>query len=178
MELHKNNIHDSKIIEFNKFVDLRGDFVKTFNCEIFSDFGLNIDWREEYFTKSSLNVIRGMHFQVPPYHHDKIVFCITGKVLDVIVDLRKSSPSYGEVFSMDLCGDDQIAIYVPAGCAHGFVSRSEQSLMFYKVSTVHSPEHDKGIKWDSFDFDWGTASPIVSTRDNLHPNLIDFESPF
>lgn len=158
--------------------DERGAFVKTFHREHFSALGLPTDWREEYYSRSRRGVIRGMHFQTPPYDHEKLVYCIQGRVLDVVVDLRKDAPSYGKYFAIELDAECGHGLIIPKGMAHGFLALTENVLMSYKVTSVYAPENDAGIRWDSFGIDWGVDQPIVSARDRTHPKLEDFESPF
>jgi dTDP-4-dehydrorhamnose 3,5-epimerase len=172
------NLSGVYIIESSKLVDQRGFFIKTFHEDFYKDSGLNTNYKEEYFSLSKKNVIRGMHFQTPPHEHEKIVYCIKGKVLDVIVDLRVSSPAYGCFFSVELSGSDGKIIYIPKGFAHGFCSLEDDSIMMYKVSTVYSPENDSGIRWDTFDFNWPVEKPLLSERDRSFPSLNNFESPF
>ena len=158
--------------------DERGTFVKTFHAEHFSALGLPTVWREEYYSSSHKGVIRGMHFQTPPHDHEKLVYCIQGRVLDVVVDLRKDTFTYGRHFAVELdavCGH---GVMIPKGMAHGFLALTENVLMTYKVSSVYAPEHDSGIRWDSFGFEWGVDQPIVSSRDRAHPTFADFNSPF
>ena len=158
--------------------DERGNFFKTFHQDAFEAYGLPTHWAEDYFSTSNKNVIRGMHFQTPPMHHHKIVTCLSGSVLDVVVDIRKDSYSFKKVYSTELNSKKKMALIIPKGCAHGFLSLEDQSLMFYKVSTVYCPEHDKGILWDSIGFDWPESNPKFSKRDGEHPHLDNFESPF
>lgn len=158
--------------------DVRGCFFKNYHLDTFKTMGLPTLWAEEYYSISQKNVLRGMHFQVPPSDHHKMVTCLTGAVLDVVVDIRKSSPSYSQVYAIELNSNNRTVLIIPPGCAHGFLSLEDNSLMFYKVSTVYSPEHDKGLAWDSIDFDWSIENPILSERDNMHPSLKDFKSPF
>jgi len=158
--------------------DERGGFAKTFHATTFEAAGLRTDWREEFYSFSRRNVVRGVHFQRPPADHAKLVFCLEGEVLDVVLDLRVGSPAYGRPISERLTADDGRGLYIPSGCAHGFLSTSEQSLMLYKVTSVYSPECDTGVLWDSIGFDWPVREPLLSDRDRLHPALVDFESPF
>lgn len=158
--------------------DERGSFFKTFHNREFEKFNLPLDWKEEYFSVSNKNVVRGMHFQVPPYDHEKMVCCLRGAVLDVVVDLRKESETYGNVFSLELNEVNKKTLIIPKGCAHGFLSLLDDSLMFYKVSSVYEPEADCGIKWDSIDFKWPVESAVVSLRDQKQPIFSDFNSPF
>lgn len=123
-------------------------------------------------------MIRGMHFQTPPAQHAKIVFCPVGEILDVVLDLRKNSPTFGQHFSQILSAENHLALYIPEGCAHGFRALTEGAMTFYLVSSVHNPAHDKGIRWDSFGFDWGAEAPVMSERDGSFPQMQDYDSPF
>ena len=152
--------------------------MKTFHAELFSALGLPIDWREEYYSSSRKGVIRGMHFQTPPHHHEKLVYCIQGQVLDVVVDLRMGSPTHGRHIAVKLDAARGQGLMIPKGMAHGFLALTENVMMAYKVTTVYTPENDAGIRWDSFGFDWGVDKPILSIRDCAHPKLSEFDSPF
>lgn len=158
--------------------DERGTFVKTFHAERFAELGLPTDWREEYYSSSRKGVIRGMHFQTPPHDHEKLVYCMQGRVLDVVVDLRKDSPTFGRYATVELDAAIGHGLMIPKGMAHGFLTLTENVLMAYKVTTVYSPSSDAGIRWNSFGLDWGVDQPIVSARDRAHPALGDFSSPF
>lgn len=160
------------------FADNRGRFVKTFHSEFFREHGLREDWKEEYYSVSARHVVRGMHFQTPPMEHAKLVYCLSGAVLDVVLDLRKGSTTFGQAHSFELSGDKANSLYLPAGVAHGFLSLSDDSIMQYKVTSVHSPADDHGILWDSIGFDWPVKRPIISARDSNHPPLASFVSPF
>lgn len=160
------------------FSDLRGNFVKTYHRDLFRGFGVNPVFAEEFFSTSGRNVIRGMHFQLPPADHAKYVCCLAGAVRDVILDLRKDSPTYGQHHSAELSAENRLGFYIPSGFAHGFLSLTEGSLMLYKTTTVHTPDCDAGIRWDSFGYDWGIAAPIVSARDAEFQILTNFKSTF
>ncbi|TAL55372.1 dTDP-4-dehydrorhamnose 3,5-epimerase [Pandoraea sp.] len=162
----------------NVFDDERGCFVKTFHRDVFESEGLNTTWNEEYYSKSYRDVIRGLHFQVPPHDHVKMVYCLQGRVLDVIVDLRQGSPSCGRFETIELSSESGNIVYIPSGIAHGFCVLTEHATMQYKVSTVYSAEHDCGIRWDSIGFRWPIVTPIISARDKGFPGLDAFKSPF
>ena len=159
------------------FSDARGSFVKTYRADQMIEIGINPHFQEEYYSVSKVNVLRGMHFQIPPFDHAKLVSCLVGSVLDVLVDLR-AGPTYGEVLALELHAHTPLSIFIPKGVAHGFLSLSDDSMMLYKTSTIHSPEHDKGILWNSIDFKWPCIKPITSFRDDAHPLLKDFNTPF
>lgn len=160
------------------FIDQRGDFVKTYHVREFAALGIEFNPVEEFFSTSRKGVIRGMHFQLPPHDHAKLVYCIRGRVLDVLLDLRKASPSYGKMATAVLSRENHHQFYIPSGIAHGFAALEDDSVMVYKTTTVHAPESDAGIRWDSFGCDWQTAAPIVSVRDNGFPSLAEFLTPF
>ncbi len=178
MLVEDTEIPGCHVLQTRVLHDERGTFTKTFHAPMFEDATLRTDWVEEYFTLSAQGVVRGMHFQRPPADHAKMVFCLVGKVLDVVVDLRKGSPAFGRALGFELTADNGRGLYLPAGCAHGFLSLSGTSGMYYKVTSVYSPEHDAGIAWDSIDFDWPIADPLLSPRDRSHPALADFDTPF
>ncbi len=158
--------------------DNRGWFLKTYHLDQFQTKGLETKWKEEYFSSSNKDVLRGVHFQTPPEDHTKLVTCINGSVLDVIVDLRKTSPTYKKCYSIKLNSESKNMVYIPKGCGHAFLSLEDESVLFYKVSTVYSPDNDKGLLWKDIDFDWPIKKPILSPRDMIHPSINDFKSPF
>ena len=160
------------------FEDARGRFIKTFHRGSFKSLGLNTRWAEEYYSVSSLNVLRGLHFQLPPHEHDKLIHCLSGEVLDAVVDLRHGSPTFGRHVLVHLRGDDAGMIYIPRGLAHGFLALSDKAVIVYKVSAVHAPAHDTGIRWDSASIPWPAENPIVSARDASLPVFSGFETPF
>lgn len=158
--------------------DNRGSFVKVFHEVLFKAKGLETSFAEEYYSVSKKNVIRGLHFQVPPMDHVKMVYCLQGEVLDVVLDIRKGSPTYGEFDLIDLSSEKANIIYIPKGMAHGFFVKSEEAVMVYKVSSVYSSEHDEGIHWNSAGIPWPSTNVITSARDESLPDFIEFNSPF
>jgi len=158
--------------------DERGSFVKTFHADTFARFGVQPHFVEEFYSVSAKDVVRGMHFQRPPHDHAKLVCCLRGAVRDVLLDLRTSSPTFGRAVSVDLTAENRRVLYLPTGFAHGFRSLEQDSLVLYKTTAVYSQAHDTGIRWDSFGFDWGVATPVVSARDRAFPSLAGFVSPF
>lgn len=160
------------------FKDERGSFVKTFHQEIFQEIGLETNFVEEYFSISMKGVLRGLHFQLPPKNCMKIVYCIYGEAIDVAVDLRVGSPTYGKHQIFQLNDRKASIIYLPTGTAHGFYVTSEKAIMMYKVSQVYDADLDTGIHWDSAGISWPTEVPIISERDNNFMSLNSFHSPF
>lgn len=165
MEFYETEIEGAKLIKCNIFKDARGVFCKTFNKDIFESARIHTEIQESYYSISKKDVIRGMHFQIPPYDHDKIVYVTNGKILDVVLDIRKSSPTYKKYISVELTDDNGLMLFIPKGCAHGFRALEDNTMVVYNVSTVYSSEHDCGVKYDSFGMDWGIKNPIISERD-------------
>lgn len=150
--------------------DARGAFVKTHAASALAALGVTFDFREEFHSVSRRDVIRGMHLQLPPHDHDKIVYCPHGAALDVLLDLRPG-PGHGRVASVRLTPDEPAVVFIPRGVAHGFRALAEGTIMVYKTSAEHAPSHDAGVRWDSFGFDWGAGTPVVSARDAALPPL-------
>lgn len=155
--------------------DERGSFLKIYHSVAFADFLPNFVPREMYVTHSAKQVIRGMHFQLPPFSHSKVVVCLSGSVLDVLLDLRPG-PNFGNFSSVVLSGQRENAVLLPRGVAHGFFA-IEDSVLIYLVDSIYNEKNDKGIRWDSFGFAWPTLNPVVSERDQLHSDLKNFIAP-
>ncbi|MDD4295214.1 MAG: dTDP-4-dehydrorhamnose 3,5-epimerase [Candidatus Omnitrophica bacterium] len=172
----KTKIKDVLLVENKVFKDARGDFVKLFNSDVFSKLGMEI--KESYYSVSMKDVIRGMHFQLPPCDHVKLVSVLEGSVLDVILDLRKNSSTYGKYVTIELSANHPGSLYIPKGCAHGFLSLEDNTKMIYYVSTVYAQKLDFGIVYDSFGFQWPVENPIVSERDKGFVEFNKFKSPF
>lgn len=166
------------VIEAFRHTDARGVFVKTFQADRFRQLGANFEPREEFYSSSHRNVVRGMHFQLPPHDVEKLVYCSRGRFLDVLIDLRKGSPTYRQVTTVELDSERPLLVYQPRGIAHGFLAREDDSVMTYLTSSVHHPPSDAGVRWDSIGFAWPCADPVVSDRDQALPRLEEFDSPF
>lgn len=166
----------------NNFVahDDRGTFVKTFNKQDFASNDLNFEIRESYFSISKKDVIRGMHFQLPPNDHEKLVYVPVGSIIDVVVDLRKESQTYKKHISVELSAANRKSIFIPKGLAHGFKSLEDNTITVYNVATEYDSKSDQGIQFDSFGFDWQTNEVIMSARDKEFITLDHFckNNPF
>ena len=171
-------IQGFKVLKINTFCDKRWFFKKTFNSHAFKEYGINFKIKESYVSCSKKNVIRGMHFQIPPFSHKKAIACISGKALDVVVDMRKNSPTYGKVNSFLLNSTDDKLLLIDEGIAHGFVALENKTLLQYFLSSIYSEKHDKGVKWSSINYNWGINKPIISDRDKHLPEFNDYNSPF
>lgn len=177
-ELQASKISGCFELQPKVFEDERGKFVKVFHKQVFAAHGLETNFAEEYYSLSHKNVIRGLHFQLPPMDHVKVVYCVEGEVLDVVVDLRVGSPTYGQHESFQLSATKANSIYIPKGMAHGFCVLSNSAIMVYKVSTAYSQAHDTGVLWSSANIRWPTQTPVLSNRDQSFPRLEQFSSPF
>lgn len=178
MNLRQLHLKDAQVLQLFSATDDRGEFVKCFHETTLKIAGIDFQLKESYFSVSHKNVIRGMHFQLPPHQHAKIVYCPQGAILDVIVDLRKKSPTYGKSHAEVLSSENHHALYIPEGFAHGFKSLTDGAITAYLVSSEYHKDSDTGLRWDSVGFDWGLDHPIVSTRDAALPRFDEFESPF
>ncbi|MFI5251622.1 MAG: dTDP-4-dehydrorhamnose 3,5-epimerase [Bacteroidota bacterium] len=178
MQINKTTIPDCYEIIPKIFNDERGIFVKTFRTDIFEIANIGMHFVEEYYSISHKRVLRGLHFQTPPKACDKMVYCVSGEVLDVVVDLRIGSPVYGKYETIELNSRKANILHIPAGLAHGFYVLSEKAILIYKTTSLYSPEHDSGIRWNSINFSWPDTNPIISKRDGEFVGLQDFKSPF
>lgn len=167
-----NFFGDSFLISYNRVSDDRGYFQKIFSSNT------SFNFLEQYFSSSKKNTIRGIHFQLPPYDHDKLVYCVKGKVLDLIIDLRFKSINYMKYKTIILDEKETKALFIPKGFGHGFLSLEDDSILNYSTSTIYNEEYDSGIHWSSLGYDWPVKNPLVSTRDSSFINLQDFKSPF
>lgn len=178
LEVFRTEISGCYRIQPTVRTDSRGYFVKTFIKNWFGNAGLRTDFVEEYHSQSCQGVIRGLHFQRPPHQHVKLVYCLSGSVIDAVVDLRKDSLTYGQHRLFELSSSNATMLYIPAGLAHGFEALEDNTLMVYKVTSGYVPSLDDGIRWDSAGIPWHTRSPILSPRDQTFTGLSDFDSPF
>lgn len=180
MKIERTILEGVYIINNFNASDDRGLFVKTFNKNLFLEFNLNFEIKESYFSISKKNVIRGMHFQLPPFDHEKLVFVPKGSIIDVVVDLRINSSTYKKYISIELSDKNKKSIFIPKGLAHGFKSLADDTITVYNVASEYNPEADAGIHYNSFSFDWGVQEPIISKRDTEFTGLSSFckNNPF
>ena len=182
MKFIKTEISDVYIIESSVFVDDRGYFLESFNLDKFEENVCPIKFVQDNESKSSKGVLRGLHFQKPPFDQAKLVRCIEGNVMDVAVDIRKGSPTYGNHVAVELSGKNKRQLFVPRGFAHGFAVLSESAVIAYKVDNTYAPEYDSGIRYDDteLNIDWGFSDEEVqlSEKDKNLVNFIDLDSPF
>ena len=182
MDVIKTAIDGVVIVEPKVFKDARGYFFESFSQREFEEKVRKINFVQDNESMSSYGVMRGLHFQCPPFTQSKLVCCVKGKVLDVAVDIRKGSPTYGQHVAIELSEDNHRQFFVPRGFAHGFVVLSETAVFQYKCDNFYAPQADGGIsiKDDSLGIDWHitTGKVLLSEKDTLHACLKDFDSPF
>ncbi|MEI6813814.1 MAG: dTDP-4-dehydrorhamnose 3,5-epimerase family protein [bacterium] len=156
--------------------DDRGRFCKVLTPSFFG--GSVPHFEECFWSQSGAGVVRGFHLQLPPADHDKLVFCMTGAALDVVLDLRVGSPQYGCAETIELLGGDGRVVFIPRGVAHAFQALTDSTILCYLTSSAHDVTHDAGIHWESAGVEWPLPVHAVSARDSALPRLADFRSPF
>ncbi len=175
-KIERQYLREILLIAPPRFSDDRGWFMETFNKSVFAEHGIEIDFVQDNMSFSrSVGTVRGLHYQSPPYAQAKLVRVVQGRILDVAVDIRRDSPTYGHHLAVELSADDRSQLLVPIGFAHGFVTREPDTMVSYKVSNFYSPDHDHNILWsdEEINIDWGISVPdaIVSEKDACAPPL-------
>jgi len=178
MEVIKTSFEGLFILQTVNFQDNRGGFQKLFNYDFFIEKDLETDFKELYYSINKKNVVRGMHFQIPPFEHVKMVYVSKGRIKDVVVDLRKNSVSYGKNFEIELNDKEGKYLYIPKGFAHGFVSLEDDTIVNYAQTSCYDKDHDCGIDSLSLGVEWGVINPIRSGRDLAFPKFNEFITPF
>jgi dTDP-4-dehydrorhamnose 3,5-epimerase len=163
------------IIELEKRIDERGFFARTFCADEFKKHGLNTNMPQSNMSLSKFkNTIRGMHYQVDGAEEAKLIRCTKGSILDVIIDIRKGSPTFAQHIKVELTDENYKMLYVPEGFAHGFITLSDNVEVSYQVSQFYTPGKEKGIRWNDpmFKIEWPTSNPVISDKDAAHPDYI------
>lgn len=180
IELIEPKLNEPVVLKSKVFADDRGYFYELFKENDFSQYGIKEKFVQDNVSFSYKGVLRGLHYQLEPKAQAKLVTCIKGEVLDVMVDIRKGSPNYGK-WRADILSDKNMhIIYVPAGFAHGFLTLSDEAIFLYKCSDFYAPDVDRGIIWNDPDLniDWGIENPVLSPKDKEHPTFKQSESNF
>lgn len=181
MEIITTKIKDLLIIKPGVFSDERGYFFESYNKEKFLTHGIDQNFVQDNESKSMKGVLRGLHFQKPPYAQGKLVRVIKGAVLDVAVDLRKSSPTFGQWSSIELSENNKFMYWIPPGMAHGFLTLEDDTVFFYKCTNIYNKNSEGSLLWNDpeLNIDWGKSiNPILSEKDRIAPFFKDFSSPF
>jgi len=183
MQIKPTDIDAVKVLTPRRFTDRRGYFAETWNRSRLADDGIAIDFSQDNISYSRpIGTIRGLHFQTPPFAQDKLVSVLAGRILDIAVDIRRGSPSYGRHVTIELTATGGEQLLIPQGFAHGFCTLEPDTTVFYKVSAPYAPEHDTGLRWDdpTLAIEWPVAADqaILSDKDCALPGFGDFHSPF
>lgn len=178
---HNTSIPGVWLIEPDVFGDDRGWFKELFNQQAFESIGLgHLNFVQDNLSKSNRGTLRGMHFQAPPFTQGKLVTVMEGRVLDMVVDIRKGSPTYGQHYAVELDASKHNMLYVPEGMAHGFQVLTDQCLFFYKCTNLYAPDAEGGLAWDdpALNLPWEDIAPILSKKDLDYAPFEVFDSPF
>ena len=180
MEVIKTKIEGLLIIQPRVFKDERGYFFESWNKSNFQKQGININFSQDNQSLSSKDVIRGLHFQNPPYEQGKLVRVIQGSVIDIAVDIRRNSLTYGQYFSVKLSGDKKNMLWIPPGFAHGFASLEDNTILSYKCSGEYNREAESSLLWNdvNLNIDWKIENPIISKKDKQSQTFKEFKSKF
>jgi dTDP-4-dehydrorhamnose 3,5-epimerase len=174
MKLIETSLNGAYIVEQGLYQDPRGSFLEIYSAKAFAENGLNVEFVQDNCSLSrDKGVIRGLHFQNPPHAQAKLVWALTGKVYDVIVDLQKGSPTYLKWEAFELSAEEPLLLFVPRGFAHGFCTLETDTRVFYKVDAPYAPQAESGLRWDDPDLaiPWPASSPIISDKDKKLPLL-------
>ena len=180
MEIVKTSIEGLLIIKPDVFKDERGYFFESYNKERFTKEGLVMNFVQDNESKSSKGVLRGLHFQKPPFAQGKLVRVVKGSVMDVAVDLRKNSPTYGKWESRILSEDNKEMFWIPEGFAHGFITLEDDTIFTYKCTNIYNKDSEGSLRWNDPDIniEWDIKEPILSEKDKTAPLFKDFETPY
>lgn len=180
MEIVKTRIEGLLIIKPKVFNDERGYFFEAYNEQKLKNEGFEQHFVQDNISKSSKHVLRGLHFQNPPYAQAKLVQVISGAVLDVAVDIRKNSPTYGEHYAIELSDKNNLLFFIPKGFAHGFLTLEDDTIFSYKCTELYNKEAEGAILWNDkhLTINWNVDNPIVSEKDNIAPSFESFNSQF
>lgn len=160
--------------------DERGHFFESYSARVFREHGLDLHLVQDNQSLSHKGILRGLHFQAPPFAQGKLVRVVTGAVLDVVLDIRKNSPTYGRHHKVILSSQNKIMFWIPPGFAHGFLTLEDHTIFQYKCTQYYHKESEGGILWNdpALSIDWGIDSPLLSEKDHTHPLFKDFKTPF
>lgn len=180
MDVTKTTIEGLLVIEPQVFADERGFFMEAYSRNRYHEAGIDVEFIQDNLSVSKKGVLRGLHYQAPPFDQGKLVSVLRGRVMDVVVDIRTGSPTYGKYVMVELSALNHRQFWIPAGFAHGFVALEDDTIFAYKCTNVYSKEHDRGIRYDdpALGIEWAVADPIVSEKDRQHPLLAEIQPEF
>lgn len=180
MEIITTQLSGLLVLQPGVFEDSRGYFFESYNKERFSALGLQSEFVQDNQSMSQKNVLRGLHFQNPPFAQGKLVRVIKGAVYDVAVDIRKTSPTYGKYFSEELSEKNKKMLWIPPGFAHGFLTLSDETIFFYKCTQAYNKASEQTIQWNDADLNiaWGCTDPVISEKDRNGIAFREFKTMF
>lgn len=180
MEFVQTEFEGLLIIQPKVFEDNRGYFFESYNSSVFTSNGISTSFLQDNQSKSDKNVLRGLHFQHPPFAQAKLIQVIKGAVLDVVVDLRKNSKTFGKHFKIKLSEENKTMLYVPIGFAHGFLTLCNDTVFSYKCSNVYQKDYEDALLWNdkTLNIDWGIENPILSDKDRVAKTFEKINSQF
>ena len=180
MKITESKFSGVFLIELDVFNDSRGYFSETFSAKRYKDHGINLDFVQDNISVSKKGTLRGLHYQIPPKAQAKLCHVIKGSVIDVAVDLRFGSPTFGQHLALELSEKNHTQIFIPPGFAHGFAVLSDEAIFQYKCSEFYSKEHERAIRYDDPDLkiNWGIENPIVSEKDRSAKFFREIEKDF
>lgn len=180
MEVIETKIKGLLIIKPKVFADARGYFFESYNADLFKQNGILVNFVQDNQSLSNTGVLRGLHFQAPPFEQGKLVRVITGAVLDVAVDIRKDSATYGEHLTIELTEENKTMFYIPPGFAHGFLTLRDNTIFSYKCTNVYNKTSEGTVLWNDTDLNinWDVSNPILSEKDLTGTKFKEFNSPF
>ncbi len=180
MEVTTTPIEGLLVIKPKVFYDARGYFFEPFNKLRYQEVGIEAEFVQDNQSLSQLGAVRGLHFQAPPFEQGKLVRVVKGAVLDVVVDIRKDSPTYGKQYAVELTEENMLQFWIPPGFAHGFATLKDNTIFEYKCTNYYNKSSEGGILWNdsTLNIEWGVQDPIVSDKDQILPEFTSFQSPF
>ncbi|MBL6730947.1 MAG: dTDP-4-dehydrorhamnose 3,5-epimerase [Bacteroidia bacterium] len=180
MDVSTTNIEGLLVIQPKVFGDERGYFFESFRDDVLNNHGVSSKFVQDNQSKSNKGILRGLHFQKAPHAQGKLVTVVKGSVLDIALDIRTNSPTYGHHFAIELNEVNKTIFYIPPGFAHGFLTLEDNTLFSYKCTNYYNLESEGSVLWNSasLNIDWGIENPILSEKDKTAPNFTDFKSPF
>ncbi|OGI22298.1 MAG: dTDP-4-dehydrorhamnose 3,5-epimerase [Candidatus Moranbacteria bacterium RIFCSPHIGHO2_01_FULL_55_24] len=180
MQVKKTDIDGLLIIEPDVFEDDRGFFLESYNASRYREAGIGAVFVQDNLSQSKKGVLRGLHYQAPPFSQGKLIQVLRGSVLDVAVDIRFGAPTFGKHVAVELSAENKKQLWIPEGFAHGFLTLEDDTLFSYKCTNTYSKEHDRGVRWNdpSLAIEWGVENPSVSEKDAVQPLFSDIPEEF
>lgn len=178
MNIEETHLLNVKLIKPKVFGDQRGHFLEAYRQDLFKKHGIDLEFVQDNISTSKKDTVRGLHYQLPPASQAKLIMVVHGRILDVAVDLRENSPTFGESFTTELSSENRHMLLVPTGFAHGFSVLSDEATIYYKCNDYYNKELERGVRWDDpkLNIDWKVSDPILSEKDQQQPLLEELDS--